>query len=444
LNSGAVHSSEKLTLSYDLVLYSLGLMHFTLVVIRHFRYSMQRERREMLAARLSNGQIMRGLTVSYVLFFFIGFSIPIYAVALFEQLYYAPQNTQLFVFVWKSLAPLGGLLLFWIVLALFLIIRFRAEFTALALFVLAYALLFFGGRIASPFFLTPLGILSLALFEELPLQEIILPFLGWLFFTGVALWYGSKISRNLLTIELADPFRKGLSARLSETMGAFLAAHHFKMMGLESQKILAAFAFAGLVLVLIAVGNPGANLIVFAKIYLGAFMPILFSLNQYYVIQLDRDAGMIQSNSLRSMSFPRIVLNRWKLLLLPQLLTTLVCALIVARYTGQLSWTIVPYLLLVNIFCSLLNLFFAAVSRTGGVSNVALLFLVYLLLREDVQTWLDSTQYLTYFNVFSPLTREDPAIPATIWLALVVLIFGLVFASTVTLESRRFDQPALA
>ncbi|MGB9774544.1 MAG: hypothetical protein ACPL4I_11065 [Bacteroidota bacterium] len=419
LDASAIYNSMRLTSYYDFILMSFGLLSFILAVLRHYRSALQRGRRELLAIRLSNHQIFWGLTTSYLLFFFIGFAVPSYLIAFVQQLVYAPNSITSSVFLLKMAVPFTGYCFFWLVAALTLFGKLRNDFVVLFLFVVGYIVSFILRFLSGGLVFDHYWFMTVLIGKEASWRVGIGSFLSWGVFLTVAYLYGNRIADRLHEIDLVEPFKNGVSVRLAEKLGAHFSAHHLKMMGLANQKILTLFALIGLTLVLVVLKNPHAELIILGKIYLGALLPILFSFNQYYIIQLDRDARMVHNNFLREISYQKIIFNRWMLLLLPQLLVALSFSLIVFLLTQKLSLLLIAYLILLNIFCSLLNLLFALVSRASGAANLMLLLFVYVQLREEVQTFFLSFAGINIFNIFYPLLQEESIIPTVLWVTVV-------------------------
>ncbi|MBU1299115.1 MAG: hypothetical protein KKB77_08210 [Bacteroidetes bacterium] len=438
LDPSAVYSSSKLTSYYDAILMSLGILSFLLTVLGHFRNALQRGRRELLAVRLSNNQIFWGLVTSYIIFFLIGFSIPVYGAALIQQWLYAPDNVTYSVFLLKITAGFTGYVLFWLVATLALLTKLRNDFTVLVIFVVAYGALFilqflFDGLAFDHFWL-----LSIWQGTKASWRTIVGCSVAWLGNLSVAFFMGNSLAKRLQQVELVEPFKKGLFVRFAERLGLHLSMHHLKMMGFHNQKILTLFALVGLAFTLVLLTNPRGDLIVFGKLYLGALLPILFSFNQYYIIQLDRDAGMVHNNFLRAMSYPHIVFHRWALLLVPQILLALSFSLLVMIITGKLSIAFIAYLLFLNIFCSLFNLVFSVLTQSSGPANVMLLLFIYVQLRQDVQDVFASLPLLNTFNLFYPLLQEQNVVPNFLWIMMIVCIGTIMFLILRSLRRVRY------
>lgn len=444
LDPSAVYNSSKLTLYYDAILMSLGILSFLLTALGHFRNSFQRRRGELLAVRLSHTQIFWGLVTSYILFFFIGLSIPFYGAALTQQLVYAPGHVTYSVFLLKITSGFTGYVLFWLVATLALFTKLRNDFTVLVIFVVAYGASFILQFLLDGLAFDHFWLVLIWQETKASWQASVGSFVAWLGILAVAYFIGNSIAKRLQHVELVESFKKGLFVRFSEKLGSHLSMHHLKMMGFQNQKILTLFALVGLAFTLVLLTNPRGELIVFGKLYLGALLPILFSFNQYYIIQLDRDAGMVHNNFLRAMSYPHIVFHRWALLLVPQILVALIFSLLIMVVTGKLSMTFIVYLLFLNIFCSLFNLVFSVLTQSSGPANVALLLFVYVQLRQDVQDFFASHSLLSTFNLFYPLLQEENVVPDFLWIVMVACLGAIMVLVLRALQRVRYHDLATA
>ncbi len=417
----AIYSSDKLTDIYDLMLISIVMMNYVLLIMIHFKQELQEDKRDVLASRLTAGQLFWGVVVSYMLYFLLGFVLPMYGVALVQQLLNAPHNVHLSVFLLKTLTGVFGYTLFWILLTIRCITWFRNEFVALIVVSLLYAgsqllNLFSHGAWFNQYWLYRSS-------QSNDLASVWYAGAAWLATIALCLILGHFLKNKILQVELDEPYRKGMLSRIAEFLDADLAMHHYRMMGLSSQKVLAFFTFAGLALLIPLVRRPDANLMPMAKVFLGAFVPVLFSFNQHYLISIDREAGMTHNNFLRKIPYYRIIFNRWILLLAPQLGTQVLFILIVTLFVQSFPLSVVLYILLLSILCSAINLCFAVLTLTNAVANLFLLFFVYLQLRDDIQMVFLSHNALNHLNVFSVLLQSEfQPLELFRWIIVVTLI----------------------
>lgn len=431
LDTSAIYNSQKLTLYYDTILMSLAFFNFLLFVITHFNREM--EKREIIGIRLSTKEIFWGLIISYLLFFFFGFVLPAYGIALIQQIIYAPLNINISIYFLKIISGLLGYTFLWIIISIWLFVKFRNDFTVLVIIVLLYLISLFVQFISNGLIFNQYWINSIFT-DNNSFYFIITRIVAWFTVVLLSILLGNRIAKYLSQIEFAPPYRKGIFAKIANKCNAYLSMHHLNMMGLSSQKILILFSFIGFIFILFLIRNPQANLIIIAKIYLGAFIPILFSFNQYYLIKIDKEAGMVHNNFIRKISYTKIIFNRWLLLLIPQLLITLFFSLIISIFAQTLPFSFIIYILFLNVFCSLINLFFAVFTQTNSTANLFLLFFVYIQLRDDIQSFFISRNWLNKLNVFYTLLQENNNIPLEHWFIMIGLILVMIFLTVKSLR----------
>ena len=414
----AIYSSERFTSNYDLILMSVMMMNFLLFIVLHFKREWKASRRDILASRWTARRLVWGFVVSYAIFYLLAFVIPTYVVALVEQLICAPRNVRSIVFLLKASAGIVGYSLFWIIVSVWCATRLRNEFVSPIVLFFVYAASQFSNLISQGLWFNSYWLASAV--RPLVIGPYWQAGLAWLAVTAIGVALGVRLERTILQVQLNEPYRKGMLSRLAQWSGADLAMHHYRMMGLSSQKVLAFFTAAGLLLLVPLFGRTDANLMPLAKVYLGAFVPVLFSFNQYFLIKIDREAGMTHNNFLRTIPYSRIILSRWLLLLAPQLGVELVFILIASALGQPFPFAFILYVLALNILCSAVNLLFAVTTMTNAVANLFLLFLVYLQLRDDVQHFLASSSFLSQLNILGLLVQPDFApVTTTRWLIVI-------------------------
>jgi len=417
----AVFSSEKLTDIYDLILMSFMMVNFLLFIIHDFKREWAPSKRDILASRLTARRMLRGLIVGYLLFFLVCFVIPTYGVAVVQQLMYAQDNVRWLTFILKASSGIVGYTFFWILITIWCIARIRNEFVA------SHGTLFSAYWLAN------------AAKDDNPLShwnEALI----WVSVTAAAFFLAWRLELTIGQKEIREPYREGLLSRVARRIGADLAMHHYRMMGLASQKLLMFCTMGGLAFLIPLFRRTDVNLLPLAKVYLGAFVPLLFSFNQYFMVKIDRDAGMTHNNFLRTMPYPRIVLHRWFVLLLPQLFVQLLFVFIAGVLSQPFPLSFVVYILLLNVLWSAANLFFATATMTNSVANVFLLFLVYVQLRDDVQHLFQSSALLNRFNILGELVQPGFVSVAVIhW-----LIVGALIASSLLLAFHRLSTVQFA
>jgi hypothetical protein len=419
-NLTAIYNSSRITENYYLILNSIAFFTFVLFIIIHFREELSISKKEVLLSRLTKNKIFWGLTVSYFLFFFIGFVLPANCLAFVEQLIYAPNKIDIFVFLLRLLSTFTDYYFFWIILALFLFAKIKNEFILLILFLFLFGSSeilniitqgkLFNNWLTASFLNTPSFKTSSLVF--------------WSVFTLSAVIVMQLSTKIILETDISERYKRGFFVWILERLKLYLSMHHLRMMGLGSQKLLTIFTFLGLMQVIMLLNIDNANLLPFAKIYLGALLPILFSFNQYFIITIDKDAGMLHNNMLRKTSYPKIVMNRWLVLLIPQLLIAFIYSILISVFGKSFPIEFILYILLLNIFCSLFNLFFGIVTGKSGIANLFLLFFIYVQLRNDFQQLFVHYSILNSFNIFEPLLNETDS---------TVTVFQFIFVSSLIL-----------
>lgn len=433
-NPTSIYSSASITTIYGNVLMSITFLNFLLFVIKDFKSEITSNMKEILLTRLNSKRYIYGLFTAYFLFFIIGFVIPTYCIALFQQFYYASNTIKTSFFILKVLSLIISFVPLWIIITLYFVSVFRNEFVTLFLITVVY------------FFSLPVQvILKGVLFNNFWLMTFFeaggiksyLPIFTWFLSLSILPIIVKVLTVKISVIGLKEKFGKGLLASITKKLKFYLSMYHYRMLGLAPQIILWFFSFIGLIFVIILLNNPNGNFIVLSKIYIGAFIPVLFSFNQYSLIQIDREAGMMQTIFLRKISYSRIILNRWLIILIPQLFVVLIFVLLINIFGKPFSIEFIFYILLLNAFTGLLNLFIAIIFQSSGLPNLFIFALVYLQLRADVQLIITSSPVLNSLNIFYPLLQQkNVKIFFSHWITLLFFIFFLIIGITYTLKKR--------
>ncbi len=422
-NNTAIYNSAKTIASYSQIINSISLFTFFLFCVYHFREEFSNEKKELLLTRLTHKKIVWGIAVSYILFFMLGFVLPAYIVGFVQQLCYAPDKIDFAIYPVSFFSHLFGYYFFWLVVVFLLFVAFRNEFSMLIVMFIFYGITFLISLISKGKFFNNMWV-SDVLFGHYNLGVISVLF--WLVLTCGTIIITNRFAVGFLERDISEKYKKGLFVRILEKAKMYLSMHHLSMMGLGSQKILTVFSVVGLVYVISALKTENANLLPFAKIYVGAFLPLLFSFNQYFIIGIDKEAGMSHNNSLRKLSYPRIILNRWLVLLIPQLILAFIFSMILALSSDSISPDFIPYVILINILCSILNLCVGIVTNRSGISNLLLLFLVYIQLNDKFQKSIGSNSFLDLINIFKPLVSLNSTSIGTSLLLLLAIVNGLL------------------
>lgn len=438
LNTANIFSSEKITESYDLILNSIMITTFLLFIINHFSNEIGSERKAIIQTRLTSKQLFLGLVSVYFLFYVIGFVIPSYITALLQQYIYAPQKIVLQVFYLKILSGIFSFILFWIILTLWLILKLKDSFLILVAFLILFGISQIITFVSEGLIFGQYWFYKI-LVDNVNNVRVIEIIIIWFLLLFLSRWLGKRLVNYIKSSEFTSSYRNGFYAKLAKFFNFDLSKHHIQMIGLHNQKILFLFTLLGLLLIVLVINKPNVNLIVLAKVYIGAFVPLLFSFNQYNLIQIDRDAGMIHNNFLRETSYAKIIFNRWLILIFPQMFVIIVFTLLLNITSRNLPLTFLFYILILTLSISSLNLFFAIFSRRNNVANIIIFFFVYIQLREDFQNTFFNNPYLEKLNIFQPLLQQnDSTIIFWHWIVVSSLILFSIISSIILLGKLKF------
>ena len=438
LNTANIFSSVKITESYDLILNSIMITTFLLFIINHFSNEIGSERKAIIQTRLTSKQLFWGLVSVYFLFYVIGFVIPSYITALLQQYIYAAQKIVLQVFYLKILSGIFSFILFWIILTLWVILKLKDSFLILVTFLILFGVSQIIAFVSEGLIFDNYWFYKIFV-DDVNIVRVIGIITIWFLFLFLSLWLGKRLVNYIKSSEFASSYRNGFYAKLAKFFNFDVSKYHIQMIGLQNQKILFLFTLLGLLLIMPVINSPNANLMILVKIYIGAFVPLLFSFNQYNLIQIDRDAGMIHNNFLRQTSYAKIVFNRWLILISPQMLVIIFFTLLLNITTRNLSLTFLVYILILALSISSLNLFFAIFSRRNNVANIIIFFFVYIQLREDFQNTFFNNPYLEKLNIFQPLLQQnDSTIIFWHWIVVLSLILFSTISSIILLGKLKF------
>lgn len=396
--------TSKLLDNYDMILFSIGLFNYLLLIVSNFNEEMRKNRKELLGAKLTGVQLFYALIISYIFFFIAGFVVPFYLTALIQQLYYAVNSVDPFVFLTRLTSCIFSYITVWLIIHLIVFIKVRNEFLSL---------------IITSFLYVSFGILT-QLSKYIPIKYLWLnhaiaqssgllltvEFIIWFIIVIICVWIGNKIFRNIFEIDTNEKIQQGVSEYLLSRVGCNLSMYHIKMIGLSTKKTLAFFSFIGFLLIIVIINIPDSNLFVLAKIYIGIVIPVMFSFNQYSLLKIDEDAGMVYNNFLRLTSYSTIILNRWLILFVPQLVLTIVYVLILNSIKHNMSVDTVLYFLSLNLLFSSVNIYFSIITKTNSIANLVTSFIIYLLLREDIQN-IFYNPILQYLNIFQIIIEQN-------------------------------------
>jgi hypothetical protein len=435
LDARVVRSSARLTETYELVLMSVMMANFLLFVMTHFEGEWRRVYRDMLGSRLSCGEMFWGLMIAYGAFFVIGFVLPAYCTALVQQAMFSPTTLHVGLFVTRTTAALFGYTFCWIMIGAWCVIHFRNRIVGLLVVLTVYGMMQFTsllsqGRLFDQYWLTHLVKLDSA-------GDMLITAGSWVIL-GVVIPFvtGRRLVARLRDFDPVDPFPAGALLWITRQLGADLSTYHLRMMGLMSQKILILFALLGMGLLIPLVGRPDAQLNTVVKLYIGALVPLVLSLNYFSIIQVDREAGMLHNMFLRKISYLRVVLNRAVILQLPVLSVQSLLLLLMHLAVEPVRWSFVIFVLCLSCAYSTVNLFVAILTMRSSVANIVLLFGVYVLLRDDVQGLIRSHPVMDAANPFSPLLHQEGVAIGWMQWGMVLVVLALFISGTVAVLGR--------
>jgi hypothetical protein len=142
---------------------------------------------------------------------------------------------------------------------------------------------------------------------------------------------------------------------------------------------------------------------------------------------------MVHNNFLRDISYWKIIFNRWLIMLIPQLILAITFTSILKIYITQIQLSFIVYVLLLNIFCSILNLFISIFTQEGIVANLFLILFVYFQLREDVQNIIASNVWLKKLNIYFNLFDTNYKVEIYYLMLLTFIILMLFYFSKMIL-----------
>jgi hypothetical protein len=435
LDARVVRSTQRLMETYELVLMSVMMANYLLFVMLHFAGEWRRGYRDMLATRLTCGEMFWSLVVAYGAFFLVGFLIPTYAMALIQQYSYSPGTIRGGVFLTRTLGSLFGYTFCWLIVSLWCVVHFRNRIVGFLVVLTAYATMQFAsllsqGRIFDQYWITSLFKLDSA-------GGVAFTVGSWVIAGVVApLLLGGALVARLREYDPVDPFQPGVLSRVARLCGADFSAYHLRMMGLMSQKILILFALLGMGLLIPLVSRPDAQLRTVVTIYIGAFVPLVLSLNHFSIIQVDRESGMLHNMFLRKTPYVRVVLNRAIILQLPVLFVQTLLLVIMHFTVEPVGLPFVLFVFGLSCMYGAVNLFMAILTMKSSVANLVLLFGVYVFLRDDVQGLIKRYPSLDAANPFSPLLVNGTLTVGWMQWCVVLGVLAVFIAGTVVVLGR--------
>jgi hypothetical protein len=409
---------------YDGILQTFGLLTCILAVLGHWQQELQPSNREMLRLRLGDAGVIGGLVLGYWLFWVTACVVPMILVAAVQQVLAGVMYLSSAVMVqYACSAIFTGFAMLWILSAIGIYNARRS----VPLTLIAVAALLLVVSIIKSF---SGGLLFDGLWIEHP---SVVGMLIWLLaMASVAvLLYGFQ--RRLAVLVVSDAFGRGLSVALFEHLGWTLAVFHARLLTMSHALVLALLSGGGLAVILpLLRQHPSFSAM--ANVYLGALVPLMFALRMNVIVEVDKCAGMMESLHLAHHEYWRIVLHRWFVLVLPVVVSLAVFGILLWLFTPHYSLGNIAYTVMLGVVWQALGLALTLWMPRSGAWQIAFVLIVYIQLREDVQTFVHASA-LRHFNIVSPLWNSDGA---SFWqhIVLVVFIAALLGCSFVRLRLR--------
>jgi hypothetical protein len=366
----------------------------------------------------------------------IAFVLPAKIVAFIQQMIYAPDHIDISVYFLGVFGHLFSFFHLIIFIMLIMSIKFNNELLVLVLFFVSHI-----------FLLLISGITGINIFNAgLMIQEFnhgtfhfsnIIYILLWCVFSIFIVLAGNHFSKNILYRRAPTPCRKNFLSRLAGKCHAHIMAHHITMMGLVPQRMLSIILIAGLIVIILVNRLLQNQLAVSVDLYLMVVMPIVFACNQSFILKIDDDAGMKESILLKSKSYIAIILNRWFVLVLLQIIVQLTGIVIVLSSSNSMQGNYIIYIILSGILISLVNLCVNVFTRAHGFANILLILLIYVQLNEETRLLVAKYQYL---QIFSQIWLEPDVIGINLCLLTGIKVIVLLFITGILIHFMKYEQ----
>ncbi|MGE5353929.1 MAG: hypothetical protein ACM3S2_19265 [Ignavibacteriales bacterium] len=415
IKSQGVVSGKEILKSYDTIVLFLVLINCIYFIITHFRESLNSRVRDVEVIRLGNYKYFWGLIATYFIYFLVFNVLPLYMTAFVQNIVNSSSAFHFsdYLMALVSTALRAG---FWpIVLSVILIVWIKNDLMTLILWTAVY------------FIITAISVIS-GLYKtgdgSTPLSLI--PLLTNVVITLLTLTGGFFISRRLTEYEYNEKISGGIFPFIAHKLGRVLSEFHYKMLGLKTQSLYLIFGLLGFAFVLSLTEGMGANNTVISKIYVAVFFPLLFSFNQYNLLAVDIESGMIVTNVLRKTGYSMVVMNRWFTMLLPQMAFAVMFSFFIKGSVSGLSIYFLALVLALNLLFSSMNFSLSVFFMRPGFANFTVGFIAYLMLREDVQKVISSSTLLSHVNIFGSIASFTSSTPELSHI-LIALFFSIVF-----------------
>jgi hypothetical protein len=391
--------TELVFAQYGFLLQTFALLTCILTIIQHWKEELQAARRDIMRLRLGNAGMVIGLFASYWIFWITASALPMMLTAAVQQTLGGSGYFTFSAALESTLSALfTGFAPLWIAASLSVFTSRRNE--PLTVFVIAL-------MIVAAFIVRQAT--SGIVFDELWIAHpTVWSAIAWCCSLVIIARILRRFWRSLDSLTMTTTFSHGLTVRALQHLGWSLSAFHARLMNMSHALVLAVFSGLGLVIIIPLVQR-SPSFAVLANVYLGALVPLLFALRTRFVIDVDAHAHISDVVRLRPQAYWRVVLNRWCVLLIPMTITTMCLGTVLWASTphGYYAPYNVMYCSLLGIIWQSMALALALLSRQflrweSNSWQVALLLLVYIQLRDDVQTVM-TTSFLSVINIVSPL-----------------------------------------
>lgn len=433
----ALNNSVKLLDNYNLLLYTIGFGVYILSILNHMHDIFINKKFLLVGSHLTENQVIVSMLLTYLIVFNLLYVIPAYSLCSIQQLFYAPDSFSTKAYIIEYLNTIIGYFPFWVLVTLSIFIYLKDVFSSLITVLLLYLSSFILSSITNGILFY--NILFRNIFDtDLIVPELLVRLTILIFLIIAAFLFLLNISSKLYERFSIVRYKKGFLHFLYSKVSFHLSAHHSTMMGYRNQNVLMVFVLMGTIFLLPLFINPNLETIVLFKIYYGVFIPLLYSFYQPSIIQIDLSSNMIISLLCRQVSYAYIVFNRLVLLLLPQLIVIIIMVIVVEIFSPKMTFELLAYLLILNVFHAFVKVLFSSTRISIHYSNILIITINYILLREDVQTVMNSNQLLIYLNFLSPIVSNSNEVSLTLWLTFSISIIVLSVVNYLRLSRSTF------
>lgn len=410
INKAGFTESTTIIDNYNLVITFFIMMNLILSIGSHLKREVDTGTINLIRSKFGDKNVLTLYSISYLFFYFCFNLVPAYSAAFVQQYLNNPSSISLKIFVAALLSEFLGYGFIWTLLTVYLIFYRHSE---TKIIIMMYAVILFISLINIPF---GYKIIDMNWIYGMYLNGIvsltIAGMIEWLTFAGIAIILLANLSKNIRSPLIYNTFNRSYSAKLLNKVKLQLSAYHLSMLGLETQKMLVVFLTAFAVILYLMLKIKGADFNILAKIFLGGIIPVAFSFNQLQIFTIDQDAHNFNNILLKRKPYYSLILNRWALILLPQILIVSIYFVSFWYAAPLFNTGLFLYLIGLNLLCGSLNLLLNMITKKNGIANILVLIIFYLPLRSDIQNLLNRNNISNILNIFSPLIQVGNTQPA--------------------------------